>query len=103
MANIKLVKLTSGLELIGDCTTSLEGVTIEAAFQVVVQPVNEKQFSIGLAPLSAAIEGADKGLTITRPWADIFGGVHSPIPSLIETYQRLTGAIITPSKPVLVK
>lgn len=103
MTNIKIVKLVSGLELIGDCTTSSEGVRIKAAFQVVVQPVNEKQFTVGLAPLSAAIAGADKGLLITRPWADILGGVYPPIPALIETYQRLTGSIITPLKPVLVQ
>lgn len=102
MANLKLVKLMSGLELIGDCDTSSEGVKIEAAFQVVVQPVSGTQFSLGLAPLSASIEGADRGLIVTRPWADIFG-IYPAIPALIEAYQRLTGSIITPPKPVLVK
>lgn len=100
--NIKIVKLMSGLEVIGSCDASPEGVKLEAAFQVVVQPVNQTQFSLGLAPLSAAIEGADKGLLVTRSWADIFG-VYPAVPALIEAYQRLTGSIITPPKPVLVK
>lgn len=102
MANLKLVKLMSGLELIGDCDASPEGVNIESAFQVVVQPVSGTQFSLGLVPLSAAVAGADKGLLVTRPWADIFG-VYTAIPELIEAYKRLTGSIITPSKPMLVQ
>jgi len=102
MANIKLVKLMSGLELIGDCSASAEGVSIPAAFQVVVQPVNEKQFTIAIAPLSAAVEGADKGLMVVRPWSDVFG-VYPPTAALIDAYQRLVGAIITPPRPMLVQ
>lgn len=102
MANLKLVKLSSGMELIGDHEASPEGAVLNAAFQVVVQQVNETQFSLGLAPLSVAADGAEKGLYVTRPWADVLG-VYEPTTLLRDTYQQMTGGIITPSKPVLVK
>lgn len=98
MANIKLVKLASGMELIGDCDADPEGVRLAAAFQVVVQPVNETQYSLGLIPISVAADGAVNGLDVGRPWSEVLG-VYPPTAALSETYQRMTGSIITLSKP----
>ncbi len=73
------------------------------AFQVVVQPVNEHQFSLGLAPLSVAVQGAEKGLHAAADLSQVLG-IYEPTEALRETYQRMTAAIITPpSRPVLVR
>lgn len=98
MANLRLVKLISGMELMGDCDPSPEGVTLTAAFQVMVQPVSDTQYSLGLVPLSVAVEGAAKGLTLAPSWSQILG-VYNPTAALSETYHRMTGSIITPTRP----
>lgn len=97
MANIKLVKLVSGLEFIGDYYSGTpDSICMRAAFQVVVHQVNPKQFSLGLAPISVAAKDGAKGLNVVVHMTHLLGPPFEPTTELHETYCKLTGAVIIP-------
>lgn len=89
MTNIKLIKLATGMEFVGDWQDHV----LKRAFQVLVQPVNDQQYKLGLVPIAVSIEDAQKGVDVTPPLAQLLG-IYNPTTELRDVYCKLTGNII---------
>lgn len=96
MEPIKLVKHISGLEFIGAfCKSSDETrVLLNGAFQVLSQQ-SGNQVQMSIVPISVTAEGNTQGLPAGFDRRDLIG-IYNPNAALLELYQRMSGAIITP-------
>lgn len=100
MSDIRIVKHTSGMEVIGKVGPgSGDGkVHIEDAFIILSQQIRQNEFAMAITPVCIAAEDANKGLPVVFNSVDVVG-VYPPNPGMKENYQRMTGAIITPPPP----
>jgi hypothetical protein len=100
MANIRVIRLLNGEELIGDLTKiEDQSVTMEnvAIVQVVPSPTNPNSMTIGLIPFAPYAE--EKSFD--------FGANHittffTPNNDLVNNYNRIFGGIVVPDKKIVV-
>ena len=100
MDTIKLVKHTCGLEFIGAlCKSSDDSrVLLSGAFQVLNQQ-SGNQVHMSIVSISVTAEGNTQGLPAEFDRRDLIG-IYTPNAALLELYQRMTGAVITPLRNI---
>ena len=100
METIKLVKHISGLEFIGALCESLDDrrVRFTGAFQVLTQQ-SGNQVQMAIAPICVTAEADNRGLPAEFERRDLIG-IYNPNAALLEVYQRMVGAIITPLRNI---
>jgi hypothetical protein len=99
MANIKIIKLTTGEELIGEIEDKGLSYTIKNAVVIALIPsrTNPQQPSIGLAPWMPYAE--NEPVMISKQ-SIVYEA--KPIKEMLNNYNSIFGGIITPPKTLLV-
>lgn len=98
MSDITIIKLASGIEVIGKWVSNPlnKQVRLEEALHVSVQPSGDGQVEIGLGPLSVAI-AMEAGVTghpfEAYPEQVLMSGM--PVPQVLEAYLQATSRIVT--------
>lgn len=100
MAAVKIVKLLSGMELIGKCEESVYGVELSHSFQIIVKQVTDTNIQFGIAPIS--VSSIESMIDVTLSWPQLISRPYDPNEALVELYQKMTGAIVIPMRPVRV-
>ena len=97
MANIKLFKLITGEEVLGDIVKQTDDTfTIEDTVAIVMQPTQDGRISPGFFPWLSMIDGPK----IIKERDVICYG--SPEAQLLAAYQSMFSKIITPKKGIIV-
>ena len=99
MANIKIIKLLTGEELIGDIEDRGLSYSVKNAVLIALVPsrTNPQQPSIGLAPWMPYAE--NEPIMISKQ-SIVYEA--KPIMEMINNYNSIFGGIITPPKTLLV-
>jgi len=99
MSNIRIIKLITGEELIGDVTDHGMTYSIKNGVIVAIVPsrTNPQQPSIGLAPWLPYAENEQVTITKSNVVYDA-----KPVKEMINNYNSIFGGIITPPKTLLV-
>ena len=99
MANIRIIKLVTGEELLGDVTDQGLAYSIKNAVIVALVPsrANPQQPSVGLAPWMPYAENDPVVIPKQQVVYDA-----KPIKEMVNTYNSIFGGIITPPKTLLV-
>jgi hypothetical protein len=99
MANIKIIKLTTGEELIGEIEDKGLSYTIKNSVVIALIPsrTNPQQPSIGLAPWMPYAE--NEPIMISKQ-SIVYEA--KPIKEMLNNYNSIFGGIITPPKTLLV-
>jgi len=97
MANIKLFKLITGEEVLGDIIKETEdSFVIDDTVAIVMQPTQDGRISPGFFPWLSMIDGPK---TIKERDVICYG---SPEAQLLSAYQSMFSKIITPNKGIIV-
>ena len=99
MANIKIIKLSTGEELIGEVEDKGLSYSIKNAVQIAIIPsrTNAQQPSIGLAPWLPYAENDP----VLIPKQNVVYEAK-PVKEMINNYSSIFSGIITPPKTLLV-
>ena len=99
MANIRIIKLVTGEELLGDVTDQGLTYSIKNAVIVALVPsrANPQQPSVGLAPWMPYAENDPVVIPKQHVVYDA-----KPIKEMVNNYNSIFGGIITPPKTLLV-
>jgi hypothetical protein len=99
MANIKIIKLLTGEELIGDIEDRGLSYSVKNAVLIALVPsrTNPQQPSIGLAPWMPYAE--NEPIMISK---QCIVYEAKPVKEMINNYNSIFGGIITPPKTLLV-
>jgi len=99
MANIRIIKLVTGEELLGDVTDQGLAYSIKNAVIVALVPsrANPQQPSVGLAPWMPYAENDPVVIPKQHVVYDA-----KPVKEMINNYNSIFGGIITPPKTLLV-
>jgi len=94
--NVKLIRISSGEDLISNVTDMTDSVvTVEDP--IVGFPSREG--TIGFAPWSPMISKSEKHINIPRQFIVY---IAEPDDKIVEQYEKMFGAVITPSKKIIV-
>lgn len=99
MANIRIIKLVTGEELLGDVTDQGLAYSIKNAVIVALVPsrANPQQPSVGLAPWMPYAENDPVVIPKQHVVYDA-----KPVKEMVNNYNSIFGGIITPPKTLLV-
>lgn len=99
MSNVKIFKLTTGEEIVGDLIREIPE-TNEYVFDdtvaIVMQPTQDGRLSPGFFPWMAMLDG---NKTIKKEFVICIG---EPDAGLLSAYQSMFSKIITPKKGIIV-
>ena len=97
MSNVKVFKLITGEEVVGDIVTQTgDSFTIEDTVAIVMQPTQDGRISPGFFPWLSMIDGPK---TIKDRDIICYG---DPKAQLLSAYQSMFSKIITPKKGIIV-